>query len=297
MSVAMYCLYPKLYNHKRAYLSHMRFFLCLLFLAFSVHLSAQSYMESTGDSIAPRVYFNTGFFFPNMTTSLRVDSDRRLGTELGLEDDFNFEENLSVFYAQAVLRVKKRSQFVMAYTNMKRTSSIELDENIEVGDTIFYLGANIDLRFDVNYFALTWRYSFFNNANWNAGLSFGVRAAQFVVDAEAQANGNSNSIAYGESTSVTAPAPLIGVHGAGYLTDRLLARYSLEYFGVSISEIDINVLESRASLEYFIFKNVGIGAAYSTSRYRVKDIPLSDNFDGRILFDFSGGNLFLSARF
>jgi hypothetical protein len=228
-----------------------------------------------------------------MTTSLRVDSKKGLGTELGLEDDFSFEEAIAVVSVQAMVRVKNRSQFVFAFTNMNRTSNFKLDENIEIGDTAFNIGAALDMRFDVNYYALTWRYSFFDNANWNAGLSFGLRAAQFIFRADAQIN----EFEYGTNSSIVAPAALFGVHGSGYLTSRLLARYSLEYIGLSVEGIDIAVVESRASLEYFILKNVGIGAAYSTSQYRVSEFPLSDDFEGRVLFDFSGGNLFLCARF
>lgn len=263
----------------------------LLLCFFQAH--SQSFIQDSGDSLNPRIYTSAGLFYPNMTTSLRVDSKKGLGTELGLEDDFSFDEAIAVVSVQAMVRVKKRSQFVFAFTNMNRSSNFQLDERISIGDTIFDIGANLDMRFDVNYYALTWRYSFFNNVNWNAGVSFGLRAAQFVTKADARINENE----YGNSSSVVAPAALIGVHGSGYLTNRLLARYSLEYLGLSVEGIDIAVVESRASLEYFILKNVGIGAAYSTSQYRVSEFPLSDDFEGKILFDFSGGNLFLCARF
>jgi hypothetical protein len=271
----------------------MRILFIFSVLVCALQVNAQTYIQEKGDSINPRVYASVGLFFPNITTSLRIDSDRGLGTELGLEDDFKFDDLISVFNIQGVVRVKNRSQFVLAFTNMSRSSNIQLDDNIEIGDTAFYVGANLDMKFDVNYYALTWRYSFFNNANWSAGLSFGLRAAQFIVKADAEVNGRE----YGESASVVAPAPLIGLHGSGYLTERLLARYSLEYFTLNVEGIDLNILESRASLEYFILENVGIGAAYSTSRYRVREFPLSDDFEGSVLFDFSGGNLFLSARF
>jgi hypothetical protein len=259
----------------------------------TITLSAQSYIRAGGDSLNPRIYANTGIFRPNLTTSLRIDSRSGLGTDISLEDDFNFEPTLSVFYAQAVVRAKQRSQFVLSYTNINRTSSLEIDQDISIADTTFYLGAELNLQFDVNYYAFTWRYAFFNKANWNAGLSVGLRAAQFKFKADASANGAT----YGVSESITAPAILFGLHGSGYLTERLLGRYSFEFFDLSIDGLDINVLETRASLEYFIIENVGLGVAYSTSSYRVSELPLNNNLDGRVLFDFSGVNLFLSARF
>lgn len=255
--------------------------------------SAQSYIRTSGDSLNPRVYANTGVFRPNLTTSLRIDSRSGLGTSVSLEDDFNFESSLSVFYAQAMVRAKQRSQFLLSYTNINRTSSLEIDQDITIADTTFYLGAELNLRFDVNYYAFTWRYAFFNKANWNAGLSVGLRAAEFKFEADAVANG----AGYGVSESVIAPAILFGLHGSGYLTERLLGRYSFEFFSLDVDGFDVNVLETRASLEYFIIENVGLGVAYSTSSYRVGDFPLNNNLDGRVLFEFSGVNLFLSARF
>jgi hypothetical protein len=259
----------------------------------SITSSAQSYIRAGGDSLNPRIYANTGVFRPNLTTSLRIDSRSGLGTDISLEDDFNFESSLSVFYAQAVIRAKQRSQFVLSFTNINRSSDLEISEDITIADTTFYLGATLNLQFDVNYYAFTWRYAFFNKANWNAGLSIGLRAAQFGFKADATANGAE----YGVSESITAPAILFGLHGSGYLTERLLGRYSFEFFDLNVAGFDINVLETRASLEYFIIENVGLGVAYSTSAYRVSDFPLNNNLDGRVLFDFSGINIFLSARF
>ena len=86
------------------------------------------------------------------------------------------------------------------------------------------------------------------------------------------------------------------MHGSAYLTPKLLARYSLEYFYLSIDGIDINVIESNFSVQYFIFKQFGLGLAYSTNDYQVNDIPLGD-FNGKVDFNFGGMNLFLSARF
>jgi hypothetical protein len=271
----------------------MRVYLLPFLFLITTGLTAQSYINQAGDSINRRVYVTAGLFSPNMTTSVRIDSEIGLGTELRLEDDLRFDEQISVFTVGALVRVKERSQFIFSFTNMSRNSNFVIDEQIDLDDQTYNIGGTLDMSFDVNYYALTWRYSFFSKANWNAGASFGIRAVQFIANAKAVANQVDKSV----SASVTAPAALIGLHGSGYLTERLLGRYNIEYFGLSIEGIDINVLETRASLEYFILENVGLGVAYSTTRYRVAEIPFNDDFKGRFVFDFSGANLFLSARF
>jgi hypothetical protein len=49
-------------------------------------------------------------------------------------------------------------------------------------------------------------------------------------------------------------------------------------------------------VQYFFFKQIGAGLAYSTNDYQVNDIPLGD-LNGKVDFNFGGINLFLSARF
>jgi hypothetical protein len=90
---------------------------------------------------------------------------------------------------------------------------------------------------------------------------------------------------------------LVGIHGSGYITDRFLARYSMEYFQLSVEGIKIVVLENKFSLDYYIIRNLGIGVGYSTSIYNVKEIPFDSDFKGRVRFGFAGFQAQLSARF
>ena len=263
-----------------------------VFFFLSSNVVAQSYTTVEGDSIYPRFYLETGYYFPNITTRLRVDGDN-LGTEINLEDDFNFESEMSVFRLGGFIRISPKSQLAVSYTRMHRSKRRTVERDIEWNDTIFEANSDINLKFDVNYFAATYRYSFFNEKNWNAGLSVGLRG----VDIGTSINARFNNRQASREANVLAPAILFGVHGSAYLTPNLLARYSLEYFYLSVNGIDVTVIESNAAVQYFIFKNIGLGLAYSTNDYRLRDVPLTDNFDGKIEFGFGGFNLFLSARF
>jgi hypothetical protein len=262
-----------------------------LILLFSIRVKAQSYQNEAGDVINPRWYLSVGGYFPQLNTSLRVDSERGLGTEISLEDDFKLESQVSAVRFSANYRIKERSQLVFSFTNINRQKSFRLSKDIRFGDTTFYANAQADFEFDVYHYALTWRYSFFNETNWNAGLSLGLRGVQ--VGTSLQASLNSRS--YEQSFSSVAPTLLVGLHGSGYLTPRLLARYSFEYFQITIWGMQANAIETQASLQYYITKNIGLGCGYATSNYGVKDIPLAD-FTGKFNFSFAGFTLFATAR-
>jgi hypothetical protein len=269
------------------------YFLILCFFLLASHVLQAQRFTFRGDTLNPRFYAGVGLFFPEVTTSLRVDSESGIGTDLSLEDDFKFDNRVTVFEVQAMVRGKRRSQFLLGFTRIYRNNEFLIDESFQFQDTVFEVGARADLQFDMDYYAFTWRYFIFEENRWNAGFSLGLRLAYFAAGIDA----TFNERAYARKSDVYAPAPMIGIHGAGYLTDRLLARYNLDFCQVSISGIDINVLETRASLEYFIHRNIGIGGAYSTHNYTVREVPLADDFQGRIIFEFSGFNLFLTARF
>jgi hypothetical protein len=254
---------------------------------------AQSFFDRDSVFHNPRFYFSAGSYHPTMTTSLRLDSDIGLGTVISLEDDIKLAEELTAVRVDGTVRVKKRSQFMMAYTTLRRNRELIIDEDIDFKDTTFYVDASVRAYFDINYFALSWRYSLLDRPNWNAGFSVGMRIVQIKTGLQAKLNTNS----YSEDVKFNAPALLVGIHGGAYLLPRLLGRYSLEYFQVSIADLKIIVIENRFSMEYFVFKNVGVGAGYEVNSYRIKDIPLSDSFSGRVNLGFGGFNLFLSARF
>jgi len=268
-------------------------FLLLTTLFFCEMGWSQSYTSRDGDSINPRYYVWAGIYYPNINSSLRVDTKFGIGTEIGLENDLNLSEDLGVFRLDGMVRLTENSQLSLTYTGIKRDRNAVLEKDIKFGDTIFKVNSDVKYKFNVDYIGATYRYNFFNERNWNAGLSGGARAMFINTSIRSQLNGRDRL----KEVSYTAPAILLGVHGSAYLTPRLLARYSLEMFYLKIDDIRINIVESNASVHYFIFKNVGLGIAYSTNNYRLANVPLWGDSEGKVNFEFGGLNLYLTSRF
>ena len=268
------------------------FFTFIICSIFPTRGNAQTFVASDSSIAVPEIYASVGVYFPDIRSRFRVDGSRGLGTDIQLEDALRLTSSMSVFRADVLGKISKRSQLAASFTSLQRSSDFSIDEPIAIFDTILDVNTRANFFFDTYYYALTWRYSFFDEVNWNAGLSAGLRLVQFNSGIDATLNGST----FQGSEKVRAPAILFGVHGAGYLTPRLLARYSLEYFQIEVVGVGIQVIETRASIEYFISKNIGLGAAYSTNEYLVEDIPLSD-FSGKVEFEFGGFNLFATARF
>jgi hypothetical protein len=261
-------------------------------LLFALNVSAQSYISKDSTLEKPFLYFSVAGFFTNITTSLRIDSDIGVGTELSLEETLKMESNVAVLKANLILQASPRSQFGFVLTGINRDKTFQIEDTLRFRSSDFPLGANARLFFNTRFYAFTWRYSIWNKPNWNAGLSLGARAVSFHTGIDANVQGRR----YNESARFTAPAALIGIHGAAYLSPRFLGRYTFDYLHLTIAGVDIKVLESNTSLQYFFLKNVGVGVAYSVNEYLIQDIPFNSDFDGRVLFRVSGFNLFASCR-
>lgn len=264
----------------------------LFLLLVPIGLHAQDYVDKEGELQTPRVYVTAGSFIPELTTSLRVDSKLGLGTELNLEDLFRLESQMAVFRGGGLVRLSKRSHIAASFTTIRRSNTISLETDLDFGDTTFSAGALATLRFDVNYFSATYRYSLFEKPNWNAGLSAGLRFVQFNTSLDAKFNQEQ----FSESAKIGAPAVLFGLHGSAYLTPRLLGRYSWDYFYLEVAGMNLRVVETNVNLQYFITKKLGLGAGYAGSNYKVREIPLSDSFRGEVTFAFEGFTLFASFR-
>jgi len=132
--------------------------LVLLFL--TTVLTAQSYTSREGDSINPRFYVSAGFYYPNMNTSLRVDSKLGLGTEIDLEDDLRLPEDLGVFRIDGLVQLTKNSQLAVAYTGIKRKQGVFLERDIKFKDTVFQANSGVEFKFNVDYVGATYRYNF-----------------------------------------------------------------------------------------------------------------------------------------
>jgi hypothetical protein len=264
-----------------------------LYLMLSFDALGQEYYDEDSVLQKPMFYLSAGGYSVDMQTDLRIDGRRGIGTDISLENDLKLASNAFVFVAGGIVSLKNKSEFAFTYTSTLRSRDFEVVESFKLGDRDIDVGATANIYFNTYYYAFTWRYSIFKKPNWNAGLSLGLRAINIRTGIDAQINQRSFSDQY----RVTVPSILFGVYGSAYLTPRLLGRYNFEYFQATISGIDFRVLESSASLEYFIIKNVGLGVGYNTNVYVARNIPFKDNFEGKVIYGFEGFFIKASARF
>ena len=70
----------------------------------------------------------------------------------------------------------------------------------------------------------------------------------------------------------------------------------MEYFSLKIGDIKASLFEVKMGLEYYFFKNLGVGIASLAYVLKINS-ESQDELNGQVLFDFKGLSLYLAARF
>ncbi len=247
-----------------------------------------------------RFRLDMGGFFQQFTTTIRIDSEKfGRGTEVSFEDDLGLNSNQFNFRADGYWRFGRHGRVSFGYTGWNRTNSHVLDKDVVIGDTTYHAGATLDTKMRVSVIELYYGYSFWNTPKFEAGLEIGATALinSVQVDGSGSISGGSQSGATSfssESRSLTAPIPAIGALVRYTILPGFLVGGKIRGFGVTIDNIKANVLEGRATLDYYPWKNVGFSAGYD-----YMDIKVTKENDPTVQLEYrySGPMLYVSLVF
>ena len=181
----------------------------------------------------------------------------------------------------------------MAASNFKNGNAT-LERDITYNDSTFHSGEDVSSYFNIRFMGASYRYSVFYKENWSLGLTTGFRVLNMDSGATLI---RTNGTSYTNQFSSYIPVVLFGIHGSAYITPRFLARYSLEYFGLSIEGVSVQVVDNRLTLEYYILKNFSLGGSFTHINYVIKDFDVMRGFEGEVGYSVMGFALYAGARF
>lgn len=278
------------------------FFLCCFNLAFAqdttaVKTNVPAETAVKQDSVKQKkvnFYVSFGVYQPNVSTIFEVNGNKGPGAVLSLEQNLGFNSNPYLYRTSASVSFKRHSAVELTYVQLNRSNNWEVDREIKIFDTVFDVGAKLDLYVNTAFVSATYKYAIFRKPTWDFGFSAGIRYLQVNMGLSAQTQ---NFSGVSESAFIPAPAPVFGMFGSGYMTPKFRGIYELSYFNISVEGVRGAVVDSRAALEYYFFKNFGLGGSMTFLSYTLKEVPLADNFDGTFKYSLNGFSLYLTAKF
>ena len=246
-----------------------------------------------------RFALGLGAFLPAFDTTLRVDNQTvGAGDSVSLEDDLGLTEDESVLWVVGTWRFVDRHRLGISYFSFNRDASAMALRDLQIGDEIYPVGASLQTKFALDITPVFYAYSFMKNKRHELAGSLGFHwvALDFEVSGSASlAGGDANADA---SASADVPLPLFGLRYDYYINQRWKTSVHGEVFALELTDelfhFSGNLYNIRASTDYWLTNNFGVGAAISWFDI---DAKVDDTeWKGEIEYRYFGPQIYHQAR-
>lgn len=252
-----------------------------------------------------RWYFSLGPYGAILDSGFNVGLNKvGLGLNVDVERLLGLETSTLTFRVDGGYRAGKtgRHKIFASWFAFYREGENTVSEDIPIppelggdpGDVI-PIGTTLEGKFNIDIIKLTYRYSIILDDRIDLNVGGGLYVAPIELGVGVKGSGF-------ESTSLTAPLPVLGLGLITALTDRWYAMAQADLMYLEISGYKGGVTNSMVGVEYRPFKNVGFGLRGESLRLKVETtedtgIPGLGDFIGDISFAYVGASIYLSVFF
>ncbi len=265
------------------YLRESVYVLVIIITALTINASAWAEDELLPDRFMIRL---GGYNIRSADTIVRLDADGLpIGTYVDFQDTLGGDTSKTVFRMDGRYRFNDKHGLIFSWYALRFTGSRVLDRDIQWGDQIFPVNAQVssELKFDV--YKLSYQYSVYHNDKVELGASVGLHTMHVF------ANINAPSIGESQGDAITAPLPVLGLFADYNFTPRFSAYYNYQWFFINYQDqIKGGLQDFLIGLEYRVFRNVGLGFAYNRfalnaeAKGNAKTLNINTNWSGGMLY-------------
>jgi hypothetical protein len=265
-------------------------------------------MASAGPAEAQREYeplfdkfnFKLEGSWVGLTTEIRLDSAvLGEGTKLSFEDDLNLDSGKTIPTLSFQWQIAKRHKLGFRWQDISRDSSAQALTEIQWGDEMIPIDANITLGFDIEQYFVDYAYYPWVKDRWAAGFGLGLR----VMDLQATLAWREENEDLEGSTDVkgTGPLPYLYFEYRRLFSENWRFTTGLGWLYIEIDDIKGGQWIGRLQIEYLTDKRWGFGAAINIAQAGVDWTAIAvedqDILDARIDLDINDFSVFFRVRF
>jgi hypothetical protein len=228
--------------------------------------------EDLPDRFSIRGGYNYVF---NADTSFSVNGRAGLGTTVDFAKTLNGQREDSLWRLDTQYRFNPRHSVGFSYYDVKRKGNRTLTADINIDDTVYKAGADVYSEINIGLYRFNYNYSFHHDDKVELAAQVGFYFADLGLKFQATCTGAAACAGQsaGAKTSLVAPLPTLGFLVNYHFTPKLTGQANFNWFYVEAGSFKGAMSEMYMGLEYRLFKNFGLGAAYNRLDIDLKNRP------------------------
>jgi hypothetical protein len=225
-----------------------------------------------------------GGFAAAFDSTIGFGINHAAGLTLNAEELLDLDTSLVVFRADAMYRPGKslRHQLELSYARYHRDGSATLNEEIEINDITFPVGARVESVFNFDIIRGDYTYAILQDERMRIAVGLGLYAVPLRYSLEGETTGGRQKV---EGADTTLPLPALAFRGEFQLVPRLFLNSAIDAMYLEISDFRGSLLDVNVALEYRPWKHFGFGVGYNAMSVDVEGEDNSSSYPGA---DFVG---------
>ena len=237
-----------------------------------------------------------------ITTEIRLDSEvLGRGTTLNFENDLGLAADKTVPTLAFQWQIAKRHRLGARWQNIDRSSSAQALTEIQWGDEIIPIDADITLGFDITQTFIDYAYYPWVKDRWGAGFGLGFRWMDIQATLTYRGEVEDDVVEGSRDVKGSAPLPYIYFEYRRLFSDAWRFTTGFGWLYIKFGDIEGGQWLGRAQIEYLTDKRWGFGASINIAQAGVDWIAIAteemDILDARIDLDVNDFSVFLRVRF
>jgi hypothetical protein len=275
----------------------MRRDVAILIAALVVSIAVPVAAQGVSEPLFDRFNFKLEGSFVNLSTEIRLDSEYLgEGTSLTFEDDLGLSSGEVVPSLSFEWQLGRRHRLGVRWQDVDRSSTAQALTEIQWGDEVIPIEANIGLAFDITTYAVDYTYYPWIKERWAGGFGIGFRVLDITTVLVVE------EIELDEQVNVSAPIPYINFEYRRMLGEHWRMKAGLGWLDLTIGDISGSQYLGRMAFEYITDRRWGFGAAINLSTINVDWDALAGGEDqvdlsGHVNLDINDFSLYVRIRF
>jgi len=188
-----------------------------------------------------------------------------VGLFIDLSKDFALSDSITVPRGMFAYRFSRRHQVNFGVFQISRDNEVVLERTIEIGESVFPIGARVNLSYDTRVYKAAYTWLFYDSDKVVLGASFGLNIVDFgarfdaFVGVEPIGEGEIR-----ETTGTTAPLPVVGLRLVFRATRRLSLVAAADFLVVEYGKVGGTYQDNYALLDWQLSKIFSIGGGVNS---------------------------------